>query len=135
MSFDIYYDLVMDHFMSPRNIGSMPDADAEGTAGDPACGDSLTVYIKVRDDMISDIGFLVFGCTAAIATSSMTTVLAKGKTLKEALSITEQDITDALGGLPENKLHCSVLGAKALHNAIEGFSAKKVVLTEDSRLL
>jgi nitrogen fixation NifU-like protein len=125
MSFDAYSDLVMDHFMSPRNIGSMPDADAEGSSGDPACGDSLTLYIKVTGDVISDIGFLVFGCTAAIATSSMTTVLAKGKTLKEALSITEQNITDALGGLPENKLHCSVLGAKALHSAIERYQAEK----------
>ncbi len=121
MSYEAYTDAVIDHFMSPRNVGSLPDADAEATVGDPACGDSLTLYIKVADNTIEDIGFLVFGCTAAVASSSMTTVLAKGKTLDEALRITEGDISDALGGLPENKLHCSVLGAEALHKAIENY--------------
>jgi nitrogen fixation NifU-like protein len=104
----------------------MPDADAEGTCGDPSCGDSLTLYIKVKDEVIEDISFLVFGCVAAIATSSMTTELVKGKSLDEALKLTDTDITEALGGLPENKLHCSVLGATALKNAIENYRNKTI---------
>lgn len=116
-----FTDKVIEHFMCPRNAGSMPDADAEGKCGDPSCGDSLTLYIKVKDNIIEDISFLVFGCVAAIATSSMTTELVKGKPLEEALKLTDADITEALGGLPENKLHCSVLGATALKNAIENY--------------
>ena len=119
-----FSDKVIEHFMCPRNIGSMPDADAIGSCGDPGCGDSLTLYIKVKDNVITDISFLVFGCVAAIASSSMTTELAKGKTLEEALRITDSDIADALDGLPENKMHCSVLGATALKNAIENYSAR-----------
>lgn len=107
--------------MCPRNVGSMPDADGEGTCGDPGCGDCLTIYIKVKDNIITGISFLVFGCAAAIATSSMTTELVKGKTLDEALRLTDIDIVNALGGLPEHKLHCSVLGATALKNAIEDY--------------
>ena len=95
-----FNDKVIEHFMSPRNVGSMPDASAEGTCGDPACGDSLTLFIKVKENRIEDISFLVFGCVAAIATSSMTTELVKGKTLEEALKLTDMDITNALGGLP-----------------------------------
>jgi nitrogen fixation protein NifU and related proteins len=119
-----FTDIVMDHFMCPRNIGSMTDADGEGSSGDPECGDFLTIYIKVKDNIIEDISFLVFGCVAAIATSSVTTVLAKGKSLEEALKICEMDIVKALGGLPENKIHCSVLGASALRNAIHNFYTK-----------
>ena len=119
-----FSDKVIEHFMCPRNVGSMPDADAIGNCGDPGCGDSLTLYIKVKDNVITDISFLVFGCVAAIASSSMTTELAKGKTLEEALRITDSDIADALDGLPENKIHCSVLGATALKNAIENYSAQ-----------
>ncbi|OPY61921.1 MAG: NifU-like protein [Pelotomaculum sp. PtaU1.Bin065] len=119
-----FSDKVIEHFMCPRNVGSMPDADAIGSCGDPGCGDSLTLYIKVKDSVITDISFLVFGCVAAIASSSMTTELAKGKTLEEALRITDNDIADALDGLPENKIHCSVLGATALKNAIENYSAQ-----------
>lgn len=122
--YDEYTDKVIEHFMSPRNVGSMPDADGEGRFGDPGCGDSLTIYIKVQDNKISDISFLVFGCVAAIATSSITTELVKGKTLEEALELTDQDITDALDGLPEYKLHCSVLGAEALKNAIKDYYEK-----------
>lgn len=109
--------------MCPRNVGSMPDADAEGIGGESGCGDYLTIYIKVKENVITDISFLVFGCVAAIASSSMTTELAKGKTLDEALKISEGDIVNALGGLPENKLHCSVLGATALKNAIDNYYA------------
>ncbi|WP_094545835.1 iron-sulfur cluster assembly scaffold protein [Petroclostridium xylanilyticum] len=123
---EMYTDTVIEHFMCPRNVGSMNDADGEGTIGDPGCGDSLTIYIKVRNGIIEDISFLVFGCAAAIATSSMTTELAKGKTIEEAMKITEDDIVEALGGLPENKKHCSNLGVKALRSAIENYYSRKV---------
>ena len=105
--------------MCPQNTHSMPDADVEGSYGDPSCGDYLTVYLKVKDNRIEEISYLVFGCCASIATSSMTSVLAKGKTLEEALNITEEDIIQALDGLPENKVHCSNLGVGALRSAIE----------------
>ncbi|MGI5900240.1 MAG: iron-sulfur cluster assembly scaffold protein [Christensenellales bacterium] len=108
----------------------MPDADAEGCYGDPSCGDSLTLYIKVKDNRIDEISYLVFGCPASVATSSMMSELAKGKTLEEALTITEEDIVRALDGLPENKLHCSNLGVSALHNAINNYLEMK--RTEDS---
>jgi nitrogen fixation NifU-like protein len=124
---EMYTDTVIEHFMCPRNVGSMNDADGEGTIGDPGCGDSLTIYIKVRNEIIEDISFLVFGCAAAIATSSMTTELAKGKTIEEAMKITEDDIVEALGGLPENKKHCSNLGVKALRSAIENYYSRKVL--------
>jgi len=121
---DSFTDTVVDHFMCPRNLGSMPDADGEGTCGDPGCGDCLTIYIKVKDNVITDISFLVFGCVAAIATSSMTTELVKGRTLEVALKLTDADIAEALGGLPENKMHCSVLGASALKKAVEDYYAR-----------
>ena len=104
----------------------MPDADAEGSFGDPACGDTLTFYLKVKDNRIEDISYLIYGCCAAIATSSVTSVLAKGKSLEDALKITEEDIINALDGLPESKVHCSLLGAKALHNAIENYYEKQM---------
>lgn len=112
---------VIEHFMCPRNVGSMPDANAEGTYGDPNCGDFLNVYLKVEDDIIKKISYLVFGCAAAVASSSMMSVLAQDKTVEEALKITDKDIDQGLDGLPANKLHCSVLGAKALRNAINNF--------------
>ena len=116
-----FNEVAIDHIMYPRNIGTMPDADAIGSSGDPRCGDALTLYIKVKDDVITDVSFLVFGCVAAIATSSMTTGLGKGKTLKEASQLTDEDISNALGGLPEHKLHCSILGADALKQAVENY--------------
>lgn len=122
---EIFTDTVIEHFMCPRNAGSMTDADSEGSSGDPECGDSLTIYLKVKDNVIEDISFMVFGCVAAVATSSMTTELAKGKTLEDASKVTDQDIMEALGGLPENKLHCSVLGESALKQAIQNYYAKK----------
>lgn len=116
--------------MCPQNAHSMPDADAEGDYGDPSCGDYLTVYLKVQNNRVEEISYLVFGCCASIATSSMTSVLAKGKTLEEALNITEEDIIQALDGLPENKVHCSNLGVSALRSAIENYLNKN--RTEDS---
>lgn len=120
----LFSDLVMDHFENPRNAGIMEDADGEGRAGDPGCGDHLVISIKVRDKKIEEIRFLVYGCVAAIASSSMTTELAKGKTLEQAFCITEDDVANALGGLPENKAHCSLLGPTALKNAIRNYYDK-----------
>jgi nitrogen fixation NifU-like protein len=102
----------------------MPDADGKGSYGDPACGDYLTIYIKVKKDIIEEISYLVFGCSAAIATSSMTSVIVRGKSLSEAMLLTENDIVQALEGLPESKQHCSNLGISALRNAIKDFKEK-----------
>lgn len=116
-----FTDIVIDHFNSPRNCGNMENADGIGSYGDASCGDSLKIFIKVKSNVIEEIKFLVVGCVAAVASSSMTTELAKGKTITEALKITDEDISIALGGLPENKKHCSVLGAKALQKAIRDY--------------
>lgn len=118
-----FSDKTIEHFMQPCNVGDMPDADAVGSSGEPGCGDFLAIFIKVKDNRIADISFLVDGCVAAVASSSVATELAKGKTLAEAACITEREIVDALGGLPEHKLHCSVLGATALKNAIAHYHA------------
>jgi len=119
-----YSEKVMDHFANPRNIGEISDADGVGTVGNPTCGDMTTVYIRVKDGRITDIKFKTFGCAAAIATASMTTELALGKTLDEALAIGRNDVADALDGLPPVKMHCSNLAADALHAAIEEYMAK-----------
>jgi len=115
----------MDHFRNPRNMGEMKDADSIGEVGNPICGDLMYIYIKVKDNKINDISFQTFGCAAAIATSSMVTELAKGKTLEEAMKITRNDVADALDGLPPIKLHCSNLAADALHDAIRKYREKK----------
>ncbi len=121
----MYSEKVMEHFRNPRNMGEMPDADGIGTVGNPVCGDLMTIYIKVKDNKIADIKFKTFGCGAAIATSSMITELAKGKTLEEALKITRGDVAGSLGGLPSIKMHCSNLAADGLHAAIEDYLKKK----------
>ena len=121
----MYSEKVLDHFKNPRNVGELEDADGEGTVGNPVCGDMMTMYIKVEDEKIEDIKFKTFGCGAAIATSSMTTELAKGKTLDEAINISRQDVADALDGLPPVKMHCSNLAADALHEAIKNYREKK----------
>jgi nitrogen fixation NifU-like protein len=121
----MYSEKVLDHFKNPRNVGEIKDADAEGTVGNPVCGDMMTMYIKVKDDIIEDIKFKTFGCGAAIATSSMTTELAKGKTLDVAMEISRKDVADALDGLPPVKMHCSNLAADALHEAIKSYREKK----------
>jgi len=120
----MYTDKVMEHFRNPRNMGEIPNADGVGTVGNPVCGDLMTMYIKVKDDRIEDIKFKTYGCGAAIATSSMTTELAKGKTLDEAMKITRASVADSLGGLPKVKMHCSNLAADALHAAIEDYREK-----------
>jgi len=120
----MYTQKVMEHFKNPRNMGEIPDADGIGTVGNPVCGDMMTIYIKVKDNRIVDIKFKTFGCGAAIATSSMITELAKGKTLEEAVKITRADVADALDGLPPVKMHCSNLAADALRAAIEDYYKK-----------
>jgi len=123
----LYSEKVMDHFRNPRNVGEIPDADGVGTVGNPVCGDLMTMYIKVKDGKIMDIKFKTFGCGAAIATSSMTTELAKGKTLEEASKITRADVAESLDGLPAQKMHCSNLAADALKAAINDYLEKKKV--------
>jgi len=121
----MYSEKVLDHFRNPRNVGEIEDADGVGTVGNPVCGDMMSIYIKVKDDRIDDVKFKTFGCGAAIATTSMTTELAKGKTLDEAMEITRQNVADELGGLPPVKMHCSNLAADALHEAVKDYRKKK----------
>ena len=121
----MYTEKVMEHFRNPHNMGEIPNADGVGTVGNPICGDMMTIYIKVKDDHIEDIKFKTFGCGAAVATSSMVTDLAKGKTLEEAMKITRGDVADELGGLPPIKMHCSNLAADALHVAIDDYYKKQ----------
>ncbi len=124
----LYSEKVMEHFKNPRNMGEMKDADAVGEVGNPVCGDLMYIYIKVGKEngkeIIKDISFQTFGCAAAIATSSMITELAKGKTLDEAIKITRKDVADALDGLPPIKMHCSNLAADGLRTAIENYRKK-----------
>ena len=120
----MYSDKVMEHFKNPRNMGEIPDADGVGTVGNPVCGDLMTMYIRVKDNRLADVKFKTFGCGAAIATSSMTTELAKGKTIEEGLKITREEVAKNLGGLPPVKMHCSNLAADALHEAIKDYLKK-----------
>jgi len=121
----IYSETVMDHFMNPRNVGEIPDADGIGEVGNPVCGDVMAFYIKVKDNRLEDVKFKTFGCGAAIAVSSMVSEMAKGKTLDEAMKISNRDVAEELGGLPKNKFHCSNLGADALRKAIEDYRSKQ----------
>ena len=116
-----YTEQVMDHFMNPRNMGEMEDASGVGTVGNAKCGDIMRIYIKVENDVITDVKFKTFGCGAAIATSSKATELVKGKTIDEALQITNKMVMESLGGLPPVKVHCSVLAEEALHAAIQDY--------------
>ncbi|MFV1975026.1 MAG: Fe-S cluster assembly scaffold protein NifU [Candidatus Scalindua sp.] len=120
-----YSDKVMDHFMEPRNMGDIKDADAVGTVGNPACGDVMRLYIKVEDDKITEAKFKTFGCGAAIATSSMATEMIKDKSLEEAEKVTNEAVAEALDGLPPNKMHCSVLAQEAIEAAIKNYKEKK----------
>jgi nitrogen fixation NifU-like protein len=121
----VYSEKVMEHFKNPRNMGEIPNADGVGTVGNPMCGDLMTIYIKVRNNRLEDIKFKTFGCGAAIATSSMITELAKGKTLEEGLKITRANVAESLGGLPPIKMHCSNLAADALHAAIQDYCKRR----------
>jgi len=114
----MYNKKVMEHFTNPKNVGEIKDASTSSESGNPICGDMMRLYVKVEDNKIIDIKFKTFGCGAAIASSSVLTEIAKGKTLEEAFEITKNEVSNALGGLPENKMHCSVLGVDALRKAI-----------------
>ena len=117
----MYSDKVMDHFMNPRNVGEIPDADGTGTEGNPTCGDVMKITIKVKDNRIVDAKFKTFGCGAAIAVSSMITEMVRGKSIEDALGISKETVANALDGLPAQKMHCSNLGADALRLAIEDY--------------
>ena len=119
-----YSQKVMDHFMNPRNVGVIEDADAIGEVGNPRCGDIMRMYLKIKNNVIEDIKFQTFGCGAAVATSSMVTELVKGKTLEEALKITNKTVAEALDGLPPIKMHCSNLAEEAIKSAIEDYKKK-----------
>jgi len=121
---DLYTKKVMDHFRNPRNMGEIKDADGFGKVGNPKCGDVMAIYIKVKNEKIVDIKFKTFGCTAAIATSSILTEMVKGKTIEEALKLTRDDVANELGGLPTIKLHCSNLAADALKEAVKDYRKK-----------
>jgi len=122
---DTYSEKVMDHFMNPRNVGEIENADGVGTVGNPACGDIMQMFIKIENNVIVDAKFKTFGCGAAIASSSMATELIKGKNIKDALKITNEAVTKELGGLPKVKRHCSVLAEQALQSALDDYYKKK----------
>ena len=122
----MYTEKVVDYFMNPRNVGNLPSANGVGEVGNAKCGDVMKIYLDVdENEVIRDVKFETFGCAAAIATSSMATEMAKGKTLKEALEITNKDVADALGGLPPEKLHCSLLAQEALQAAVDNYNQRK----------
>lgn len=127
MSIGLFTDEVIDHFSNPRNAGELENANGIGNAGDPSCGDTMKLYIKVEENVITDVRFKICGCVAALASASVTTVLVKGKKVEEALMITNKDISDALGGLPEQKIHCSVLGEEAIRNAVADYKDNRKV--------
>lgn len=120
----LYSDKVMDHFRNPRNVGVIENADGIGEAGNPVCGDIMKIYLKIENDVIIDVKFETFGCGSAIASSSMATELIKGKPLSEALALTNKAVTEALDGLPKNKLHCSVLAEETIRSAIRDYYDK-----------
>ncbi len=117
----LYTETVMDHFTHPRNVGEIPDADGVGEVGNAKCGDIMKLYLKIKDDRIEDVKFETFGCGSAIASSSMATELIKGKTIEEALAVTNKQVVDALGGLPAYKLHCSVLAEESIKAAVKNY--------------
>lgn len=121
----MYSQKVIEHFQSPQNVGEIKDADGIGTVGNPSCGDIMKIFIKIENNVIVDIKFQTFGCGAAIATSSITTELVKGKTIEEAIKLTRNDVADALGGLPPIKMHCSNLATDALNAAIEDYRSRQ----------
>lgn len=121
----LYSEKVMDHFRNPRNLGVIEDADGVGEVGNAKCGDIMRIYLKIEDETIADVKFETFGCGSAIASSSMATELIKGKPLEEALKLTNKAVTEALDGLPPQKIHCSVLAEEAIKGAIEDYYNKK----------
>ena len=120
----LYSEKVMDHFRNPRNVGVIENADGVGEVGNPVCGDIMKIYLKIQDDTIADVKFETFGCGSAIASSSMATELIKGKPISDALQLTNKAVTEALGGLPAHKLHCSVLAEEAIKAALQNYYEK-----------
>ena len=129
----LYTDMVMDHFMNPRNVGEIPDADGVGEVGNAKCGDIMKMYIKVKDNRIDDVKFETFGCGSAIASSSMATEMIKGKTIDEALAVTNKQVVEALGGLPAHKLHCSVLAEESIKSAVRDYYDKNGIAYDHSK--
>jgi nitrogen fixation NifU-like protein len=125
----MYSDKVMDHFENPRNVGTIEEADGVGTVGNPVCGDVMKIYLKIKDNIITDVKFKTFGCASAIATSSMATEMIKGKTVDEALELTNKAVAEALDGLPPVKMHCSILAEEAVKAAIENYQSKQLKKT------
>lgn len=121
----LYSEKVMDHFMNPRNVGIIEDADGVGEVGNAKCGDIMKMYLKIDDDIITDVKFETFGCASAIASSSMATELIKGKPVKDAMELTNKAVAEALDGLPDYKMHCSVLAEEAIQSALEDYNNKK----------
>ena len=129
----LYSEKVMDHFRNPRNVGVIENADGVGEVGNPVCGDIMKIYLKIRDDTIADVKFETFGCGSAIASSSMATELIKGKPISDALQLTNKAVTDALGGLPAHKLHCSVLAEEAIKAALQDYYEKNGIEYDHSQ--
>lgn len=117
----MYNDIALEHFKNPRNVGKMENPDAQSMVGDPSCGDTLMMFIRVNENIISEVSYLVFGCAGSIATSSMASTMIEGKSIGEVLKLKDQDVVDALGGLPADKEHCSNLGIRAVHAAIRNY--------------
>ena len=129
----LYTETVMDHFTHPRNVGEIPDASGVGEVGNAKCGDIMKMYLKIKDDRIEDAKFETFGCGSAIASSSMATELIKGKTVDEALAVTNKQVVDALGGLPAYKLHCSVLAEEAVKSAVKNYYDRSGIAYDKSK--
>ena len=121
----LYSEKVMDHFLHPRNVGVIEDADAVGEVGNAKCGDIMKMYLKIKDDIVEDVKFETFGCGSAIASSSMATEMIKGKPLSEVKNLTNKAVTEALDGLPAHKIHCSVLAEEAIHSALDDYYRRK----------
>ena len=130
----LYSEKVMDHFMHPRNVGTIEGADGVGEVGNAKCGDIMKIYLKIENDIIEDVKFETFGCGSAIASSSMATEMIKGKTIEEALAVTNKEVVEALDGLPAHKLHCSVLAEEAIKNALKDYFDKNGIAYDASLL-
>ncbi len=129
----LYSEKVMDHFRNPRNVGVIEDADGVGEVGNPVCGDIMKIYLKIDNDIITDVKFETFGCGSAIASSSMATEMIKGKPVSEALKVTNKAVTEALDGLPAHKLHCSVLAEEAVKSAVKDYYDKNGIAYDKSK--
>ena len=129
----LYSEKVMDHFRNPRNVGEIPDADGVGQVGNAKCGDIMKMYLKIKDNVIEDVKFETFGCGSAIASSSMATEMIKGKTIEDALAVSNRDVVDALDGLPAHKLHCSVLAEEAIKSAVKDYYDKNGIDYDHSK--